>query len=77
MSTKYEVRVTRLSIMPKGEPVFSEQCTHVSIDDEAAGEFVAVEQQINKGQQRISINTEEWPELKQAIEQLLADCRNP
>lgn len=62
--------------MPMGEPLFSEQCTHVSIVDEAAGEFLEVEQQSGRPclePQKVSINPQEWPALKDAIETLLAN----
>ena len=42
--TGHEVRTMSLVIAPKGEPIFSECATHVRIVDEAAGEFVEVEQ---------------------------------
>jgi hypothetical protein len=72
----YSIRVTRLSVLPPKEPLFSEQCTHVSIVDEAAGEFLEIEQQSDRSDveaQKIAISSEEWPSLKQAIETLLAD----
>ena len=78
-SNGFTVRVTRLSVLPKNEPLFSEQCTNVSIVDEAAGEFLEVEQQgCSEAEklQTIKISSDEWPSLKQAIEQLLHDCKN-
>ena len=39
---KYELRVTKLSVIPPGDAVFNDTVTHVEIDDEAAGEFVAI-----------------------------------
>ena len=63
--------------MPPKEPLFSEQCTNVSIVDEAAGEFLEIEQQsghTDANLQAIKVSPEEWPALKHAIEQLLADC---
>jgi hypothetical protein len=54
--------------MPKDEPIFSERATHISIEDEAAGEFVAIEQtQIGK----IHIDITEWPEIKKAIDEMI------
>jgi hypothetical protein len=64
-------------VLPAKEPLFSEQCTNVSIVDEAAGEFLEIEQQSGRTDaksQTIQVSPEEWPALKQAIEQLLADC---
>jgi hypothetical protein len=77
VGSEFRVRVTRLSVLPASEPLFSEQCTHVSIVDEAAGEFLEIVQQSGRTDtpsQTIAISPEEWPALKQAIEQLLADC---
>ena len=75
--SEFRVRITRLSILPPQEPLFSEQCTHVTIVDEAAGEFLEIEQQSGRTDaksQTIQVSPAEWPALKQAIEQLLADC---
>lgn len=33
-----EVKVTRLTIVPKGEAIFCERATHIETQDEAAGE---------------------------------------
>ena len=72
----YVVRVTRLSVLPPKEPLFSEQCTHVTIVDEAAGEFLEIEQQsgsVDVKPQTIMVTPEEWPALKQAVETLLSE----
>lgn len=78
----YQTRVTKLSVMIKGEPIFSETATHVELADEAAGEFVRVIQyssRTGKENQAIAIDPEEWPHVKAAIEQLLpnAESSNP
>lgn len=75
---EYITRTTRLSVMPKGAPIFSERCTHVSIVDEAAGEFLEIEQQSgcpDVKAQTITIEASEWPELKGAIDNLLDDIK--
>lgn len=75
----YVVRTTRLSVLPPKEPLFSEQCTHVSIVDEAAGEFLEIEQQsgsVDAKLQTILVTPEEWPALKQAVETLLSEISN-
>jgi hypothetical protein len=72
----YVVRVTRLSVLPPKEPLFSEQCTHITIVDEAAGEYLEIEQQsgsVDVKAQTILVTPEEWPALKQAVETLLAE----
>jgi hypothetical protein len=78
--SEFRVRVTRLSVLPAKEPLFSERCTNVSIVDESAGEFLEVEQQSDRTDaksQTIQISPEEWPALKQAIERMLAECEPP
>ena len=75
-SKPYITRVTRLSIMPEGEPLFAEQCTQVEIEDEAAGEFVVVRQQsehVDADRQAIQIAPDEWPAVRDAIDELIID----
>jgi hypothetical protein len=69
---KMETRITRLTVLPKGEPIFSEQATHIEIDDEAAGEFVAIKQMGgNTEHEKILVfNPEEWAEVKKAVDQM-------
>lgn len=72
----YIIRVTRLSVMPPKQPLFSEQCTHITIVDEAAGEYLEIEQQsgsVGIKPQTISVTPEEWPKIKQAAETLIAE----
>jgi hypothetical protein len=69
---KYVCRTTQLTITPENEPTFDERATSITITDEAGGEFVVVEQESG----RISIAPEEWPVLRDAIDRLIADCRD-
>jgi hypothetical protein len=72
----YKIRTTRLSVVKDDSNLFSEVTTHVEIDDEAAGEFVKVTQQFDDGaNQAIVIEPQEWPSLKDAIEQMIKECR--
>lgn len=64
-------RVTRLHVMPEGEPLFSEQAFTVEIEDEAGGEFVVV----SDCEGKIRLNAEEWPELRRAIGRMVKECR--
>ena len=69
----YTVRPTRITIAPEGEPLFSEQATHVELDDEAAGEFVVIRQtgERNKdGEGSLAFDFAEWPLIVQAVETL-------
>jgi hypothetical protein len=72
MTTEMETRTTRLTVAPKDEPIFSEQAILVEIVDEAAGEYVTVTA-LHGGP--VSINPEEWPALRDAIDRMIADCR--
>ena len=67
-------RVTKLTITPDGEPLFSERATDVLIDDIAAGEFVVVEQRAD-GMGKIAIDPDEWPTLRAAINRMVKGCQ--
>ena len=74
MSTKYNTRITRLTVMPEGEPIFSELGTNIEINDEAAGEFVQLTQhrdQEREGCGTVTINPDEWPAIKGAVDQMI------
>jgi hypothetical protein len=74
----YEIRITRLSVGRGDEPIFSECVTHISIEDEAGGEFLSIEQQSGSPdvkEQQIQITPEEWPKIKEAIETLIPTLR--
>lgn len=79
MSGTYETRVTRLHVVPKGEPIFSEAATVVEIEDEAAGEFVVIRQQYSdthEKNQQIGVNdASEWAAIISAVDRLLSECR--
>jgi len=72
----HETRITSLVIAPKSEPIFSECATHVRIVDEAAGEFLEVEQQGGPSLGKIQFTPEEWPHLRKAINRMVKECRN-
>ena len=72
----YETRITRLTVLPKGDPLFSEKATHIQIEDESAGEFISIEQTYESATPgKIVINPDEWPEIRDAVQKLLDDCR--
>jgi len=73
---KYEKRVTKLTVLPEGERIFSEAATDIVIEDEAGGEFVRVIQSDdNAAMGTIQITTEEWPILREAINEMITECR--
>lgn len=74
--TEYETRVTALIVLPKDYDTFSEFATHVRIADQAAGEYVEVEQIARDDLGKIAINPNEWPALRAAIDQMISECRS-
>ena len=70
-------RFTRISVVPEGEPIYSERATEIEIQDEAAGEFLVVRQvnDRNKDAAEIIIEPDNWPAIRGAIELLLASLR--
>lgn len=71
-----KTRVTKIIVVPEGDPIFSEEATHISIEDEAAGEFVKVSQISDLSEKGIiGISPEEWPALRNAIDAMVAACR--
>lgn len=73
--TKYTQRVTQIMVAPDGEPIFAEMAITVTIEDEAAGEFVFVEQYGRDEPGKIAISPEEWPALRAAINRMIKECR--
>ena len=54
--------------------------THVTIVDEAAGEYLEVTQQSAHAEvkeQTIMVTPDEWPVLREAIGRMIAECRDP
>jgi hypothetical protein len=72
---KYETRTTSVTVCPVSEPAYSTMATKIEIADEAAGEFVEVSQSSRSDISKISINPEEWPELREAINRMIQECR--
>lgn len=71
----YITKTTRLTVLPKGQPVYSEQANTVSIDDESAGEFVVLEQHGHEDLGKALINPDEWPVLRDAVARMISECR--
>lgn len=72
----WEVRVITTMVNKKNGPVFGELATIIEVSDEAAGEFVKVRQQydgIEPG--TVSIDKEEWPLIREAIDSAIGQLR--
>lgn len=70
----YQIRITRIHILPKDDPLFSVFGTIIEIDDEAAGEYLKITQQGDTDEpmnQQICIEPNSWPILKEGIQMML------
>lgn len=67
-------RITQLTVLPEGEPLFSDIAHTVTIDDEGAGEYVVVKS-LSEHYGKIAIDVKEWPALKDAIDRMIQECK--
>jgi hypothetical protein len=75
---KYTSRITQMTILPVGEPLFSDRATVVSIVDEAAGEYIQVKQQADttsETDQTIAFDPDEWEEVTDVVNQMFGEIR--
>jgi hypothetical protein len=72
---EYETRITRVTILPKGEPIFCEEATHIEIDDECSGEFIKISQVGGHvdAEKFVLFNSGEWALVNKAALQLFAE----
>jgi hypothetical protein len=68
-----ELRVTQWTLVKPGKPIFDELGWQISIDDDAAGEYVKVQ---SNARGEISIDRNEWPALRAAIDKAVSECRD-
>lgn len=71
---QYDIITTRLTVVPEGEPIYSEMATHVEMQDVAAGAFVELVQigQIGEaGRNVVRIDADEWPAIRGVIDQMI------
>ena len=72
----YHARIAALAVVYTRENcLFDETTTHVRLEDEAAGEFVVVDQSGANGLGKIHIDPAEWPVLRQAIDRMVDECQ--
>jgi hypothetical protein len=65
-----KLRVTRMHVLPAGNPIFSEPGYSVEIDDEAGGEFLILK---DNDDNAISFDKEHWPTIKSAVEAMIKE----
>lgn len=75
VQAEYETRTLSLVVVPQGYEIFSEMATTIEITDESGGEFVQVKQPGCIDGRGIAIDRKEWPALRAAIDQMIAQCR--
>lgn len=71
---QYEIITKSFMVKPPDEPIFSEIATEIMLEDEAAGLFVSIIQRHGDGEQKVSICKEEWPLIRQAVDDLMTVC---
>jgi hypothetical protein len=69
-------RYTQMTVGPENAPIFSERNFTITIEDEADGEYIVLQSQqeaLKSGE--IKIGADEWDELKEAIDTMIAACK--
>ena len=67
----YVTRTTTRTVLPAGETIFSEMATQIKIVDEAAGEFVKIEQERGA----INVNEKEWKIIRGEVDDMFKVIR--
>ncbi len=73
---KMTTRTTQVFVLPEGQPLYAESATKIEITDEAAGEFVTIDQSGTSDFGKIAINPEEWPAIREVVDKMIAECRD-
>lgn len=71
---QYERITKSFMTKPPDDPIFSEMATEITLEDEAAGLFVSIIQRKGDGEQKVSVCKEEWPLIRQAVDDLMEVC---
>ena len=71
-----EIRTLSIAVMPDNARIFDQNTTTISIEDDAAGEYVEVAQ-CDDGVEPgvIKIDPTEWPAMRDSISRMIAQCR--
>lgn len=75
MSREFVKRIVKIAVLPKGKEMFSEQATFIEIVDEAGGEFIEISQQSGIEGQKIRIDDDEWPHIREAVNEMLKEIK--
>lgn len=71
----YETRVTGMTVVPTGKPIFDQLATEITVADECGGEFVVVKQTWRDGKDGVAFDAAEWPAIRDAIESMIKTLR--
>jgi hypothetical protein len=73
----YHIITKSLIVKPKDQKIFSDMATEISIEDEAAGEFIVLKQHAKYGEsQEIRIDPCEWPWIVKAVDGQLEQIKD-
>ena len=75
---KYTSRITQITVLPVGARIFSERATIVSLNDEAAGEYIQIRQQMDTSSdanQTVAFDPDEWEEVTDVVNQMFGEIR--
>jgi len=68
------IRVTQLTVVPEGKPIYDETATQVEITDEGGGEFLIIKQ-TGGGKGETRIDAEEWRWVREAIDRMIKEVQ--
>lgn len=74
MSQPFTPIVTEVTVTRTGESIYSDTATRISMDDEGAGPYVVIRQADTTDGVRLT--PEEWPDVRQAIEEMMQRCQS-
>jgi len=69
----YEMRITKVAVLPVGGDLFCTEATTIEIVDEAAGEFIEVTQSNDDaGEGTVRFAPEEWERVRYAMDYMMS-----
>ena len=72
----YEERVLSKIVCKKGDRIFDEDVTTVTIEDIASGEFIVMSQSGDEFMGRLAFDEEEWEQVKRTVDSMFKERRN-
>ena len=69
----YEMRITKVAVLPVGSDLFCTEATNIEIVDEAAGEFIEVVQLNEEAENgTVRFAPEEWERVRYAMDFMMS-----